>query len=79
MPRISVAQKEESDMRFKVTQSGNWIRSYNVGDFVTVLHPAGESFNGSGRVIERDGDLFAVERDDCDEVTWHGLDELRPE
>jgi hypothetical protein len=50
-----------------------------IGDFVTVLHPSGEDWNGSGRVIAFEAGLFAVERDDTLDVTWHGLDELEAE
>lgn len=47
---------------------------FNLGDFVTI--PATDD---SGRVIARDGDLYAVETDARDEVLWFGADELEPE
>ena len=56
---------------------------FQLGDFVTVLHPSGDALNGSGRVIDRDESgytvLYAIERDDMGEVTWHGEDELSTE
>jgi hypothetical protein len=45
-----------------------------LGDFVAVLLPQGRE--GSGRVIAIEGEAYAVERDDCENVTWHSRDEL---
>ena len=49
-------------------------QTFNIGDYVTI--PASDD---AGRVIARDGDMYAVETDARDMVLWFGADELEPE
>ena len=49
-------------------------QTFNIGDYVTI--PASDD---AGRVIARDGDMYAVETDARGMVLWFGADELEPE